>query len=79
MIQVGRSIKSKLFFYYFLLFAVFTVSVVLFQEQREKGYRVSSLENRLNEYATLASRYLEGHGLTRETGYRSLDSLSLAG
>lgn len=77
MIQVGRSIKTKLFLYYFLLFAVFTVSVVLFQEQREKGYRVSSLENRLNEYATLASRYLEGHGLTRETGYRSLDSLSL--
>lgn len=72
-----RSIKTRLFLYYFLLFAVFSVSVILFQEYRERKFKVSSLESRLKEYTEVTNRYIRGHGLSEASGYRSLDSLTL--
>jgi len=70
-----RSIKTRLFLYYFLLFAVFSVSVILFQEYRERKFRIESLESRLKEYTEVTARYIRGHGLMEVPGYRSLDSL----
>ena len=58
-----RSIKTRLFLYYFLLFAVFSVSVILFQEYRERKFRIESLESRLKEYTEVTERYIRGHGL----------------
>ena len=72
-----RSIKTRLFLYYFLLFAVFTVSVVLFQENRERRFKIASLESRLKEYTEVVERYIWGYQLDRTSGYRSLDSLQV--
>lgn len=70
-----KSIKWKLFIYYFLLFAIFTLSIVLFQNQREKHFRIAELETTLNEYTDLTNRYIEHYSLFKEQTFSKLDSL----
>ena len=69
------TIKRRLFVYYFLLFAVFTLSILIFQNYREKRFRIEELESRLNEYALLVDRFITGNGLHENGEYSSLDSL----
>jgi len=70
-----HTIKWKLFIYYFLLFAVFTFSVILFQNRREHHYKIAELETKLNEYTDLTNRYIENYKVSQEKDYTKLDSL----
>ena len=70
-----HTIKWKLFIYYFLLFAVFTFSVVLFQNRREHHYKIAELETKLNEYTDLTNRYIENYKVSQEMNFSKLDSL----
>jgi len=70
-----KSIKWKLFTYFFLLFAIFTLSIFLFQDQREKHFRIAELEATLNEYTDLTNRYIERYSVYSERNYSKLDSL----
>jgi len=42
--------KTKLFLYFFILFAIFTVSILSFQYKREKEFKIEQLESNLNLY-----------------------------
>ncbi len=75
MISRRRTIRSKLFAYYFTLFAVFTISILIFQEHREKQYNISRLETRLNEYAVITGRMIDQCNLSGQQGYQCLDTL----
>lgn len=75
-LAVIRSIRTKLFVYYILLLAVFTISVLVFQIKRERRYRIESLESRLETYTEMVGRFIGSHGFSREAGYAALDSLS---
>jgi two-component system OmpR family sensor kinase/two-component system phosphate regulon sensor histidine kinase PhoR len=70
-----KSIRWKLFTYYFLLFAVFTLSIILYQNNREQHFRVAQLETSLNEYTDLTNRYIEHNSLFKEKTFSKLDSL----
>ena len=70
-----HTIKWKLFIYYFLLFAVFTFSIILFQNRREHHYKIAELETKLNEYTDLTNRYIENFKVSQEKNYSKLDSL----
>ena len=70
-----HTIKWKLFIYYFLLFAVFTFSVILFQNRREHHYKIAELETKLNEYTDLTNRYIENYKVSQEKNFSKLDSL----
>ena len=70
-----HTIKWKLFIYYSLLFAVFTFSVILFQNRREHHYKIAELETKLNEYTDLTNRYIENYKVSQEKDYTKLDSL----
>ena len=60
-----HTIKWKLFIYYFLLFAIFTFSIILYQNKREHHYKIAELETKLNEYTDLTNRYIENYKVSQ--------------
>ena len=70
-----KTIRWKLFTYYYLLFAVFTFSIILYQNKREQHFRIAQLETSLNEYTDIANRYIEHNSLFKEKTFSKLDSL----
>ena len=70
-----KSIKSRLFIYFFVLFSVFTISILIFQQHREKQFRITQLETRLKDYSDLVNRYISVKGLDSGEDFRELDSL----
>ena len=68
-----KSIKWKLFTNYFLLFLAFLLSVLIYQSQHEKQFRVLLLENKLEDYTDLIDHYIKKKSLT--TQFSQLDSL----
>lgn len=49
---------QRLFFYYLLIFAVFTAGVVLFERANEKGFKKQMVEDRLNSYVQIVESQL---------------------
>ena len=43
-----KTIRWKLFLYYFLLFTIFIVSIIFYQNRREQHFRVTQLETTLD-------------------------------
>lgn len=70
-----KTIKWKFFIYYLLLFAVFTLSMVIFQNKREHHFRVAQLANTLNEYTDLTNRYITNNAIDRNNSFSKIDSL----
>jgi two-component system phosphate regulon sensor histidine kinase PhoR len=75
MIFDTRTIKWKLFIYYFLLFGVFTLSMIVFQNHREHHFRIAQLEGTLNEYTDLTNRFIANYSIDQDKSYSRLDSL----
>ena len=70
-----QTIKWKLFIYYSLLFAIFTLSIILYQNKREHHYKIAELETKLNEYTDLTNLYIENYAVFQEKNFAKLDSL----
>ena len=77
MIFDKKTIRWKLFFYYLLLFGIFTFSIILYQNQRERHYRIAEIETNLNEYTDLTSRFIEHYSLVTQKKFSKLDSLKI--
>lgn len=67
--------KQKLFIYFFIIFAAFTVFIALFQQNREKVYKTEALRGNLNEYADLIDRCIESQQLISTGRIDSLNHL----
>ena len=50
--------KQKIFLYFFLVFSLFTVGIVLFEQKREKDYKTEILESEQKIYAKLVHNYM---------------------
>jgi two-component system, OmpR family, phosphate regulon sensor histidine kinase PhoR len=70
-----KSIKWKLFINYFLLFFVFLLSILIYQNLHEKQFKISLLENRLNGYTDLIDKYIIEEKLVNPDQLSRLDSL----
>ncbi len=70
-----KSIKWKLFTNYFVLFLLFFLSVLLYQQKHEKQFRISLLENRLNAYTDLVDNYIRHEKLAIPARFGQIDSL----
>ncbi|HQE53280.1 MAG: ATP-binding protein [Bacteroidota bacterium] len=75
MISNKKTIKSKLFTCFFILLAIFAVSILVFQDHREKQFRIALMENQLNEYSDLTNRYIENNNLLSTNDFGKLDSI----
>ncbi|MCH4895577.1 two-component sensor histidine kinase [Marinilabiliaceae bacterium JC040] len=61
--------KQKLFVYFFILFSIFTISVLGFQYDREKTFKIDKLESDLDIYNHLISSVI-----TEDCGGKIVDS-----
>lgn len=64
-----------MFTYYFLLFAIFTFSIVVYQNKREQHFRIAQIETSMNGYTDLTERYIEHCSVFKDKTYYKLDSL----
>ncbi len=64
--------KKKIFLYFMLVFSIFTVIIIVVQQNRERTYKVEHLKATLNAYAEVISNYIQEGNLFQSS---QLDSL----
>lgn len=72
---VQRTFRRRIFINFFVVFAIFTLAVLVYQYDREKSYRTNQLENRLDNISEVAHRYIEHNKVFESGDFRSLDTL----
>lgn len=70
-----KSYNKRFIFYTFLVFTVFSILLLVFQDSRERGFRKSQLENTLNTIAELTHKYIRENNLLGKPDLNLLDSL----
>ena len=68
--------RQKLFLNFSIVFAVFTVAVLVFQFERERGFRRSNFETTLDNIARLSYHYYRNNGVYGGPDYWMIDSLA---
>lgn len=58
------SYKQQLFSYFFIIFTLFTISIIVIEQQEEVKQRTKGLEDRLDSYAEMIHSYIEKHQLS---------------
>ncbi len=71
------SLRKKLFIYISIVFAVFTILVLIFQYEREKDFRKKQLENTLDNITELTHKYIKSNKLTETGNFKLLDSIKM--
>ena len=69
------NIRRKLFISFSVIFAIFTVLVLLFQYQREKDFRTGELETTLDNITELTHSYIQENAISESGNFRMIDSL----
>lgn len=67
--------KRKLFLYYFAVFFIVTASFFAFQYKREKQYRITQLENSLNNVTDITNNFIARNNLIAKNNTALIDSL----
>ncbi len=62
---VKRSFRGEIFFYYILVFVLFTITVLSFQYKREKTYKTSQLENTLDNITEITYKFIQQNNLVK--------------
>ncbi len=70
-----HTIKWKLFVYYFMLFGIFSLSIIIYQSKREKQFKIAELEMTLNEYTDISFRYISHFNVVETGTYSTLDNI----
>ena len=65
MSRIAKSFRGEIFFYFIVVFVLFTVAILAFQYQREKQYRITQLENTLDNIAEITYRYITQNQLLK--------------
>jgi len=65
------SYKQKLALYFFIVFSLFTIGIVIFEQSREKKFHTEALEEKLDAYTEIVSASLKKN----HTFQSSIDSL----
>lgn len=55
--------RQRILAYFIVIFALFTLSIVFFEQSQEKKYRTEALESKLDGYAETVSNYISKNGL----------------
>jgi len=65
------SYKQRLFFYFCVIFALFTVGIIIVGQSRERSFNTEAMKGKLNAYADAANVLL----IRRDSDIKQLDSL----
>lgn len=69
------SYKQKLFLYFFVVFSIFTIGIIFFQQKREKAYKTENLRTTLNDYVTILAQYADTKQLVRDHRIDSIQNI----
>ena len=70
---MNLSYKQKLFFYFCIIFAIFTFSIIIFEQSQKRNYKTEALEEKLDAYADIVNSLLVG----KPGNMQILDSLAM--
>ena len=56
--MIRISFRGEIFFYFIIVFILFTAAILTFQFQREKKYRTAQLENTLDNFTEITHRFI---------------------
>lgn len=56
--MIKKSFRGEIFFYYIIVFILFTSAILTFQYRREKNYRTAQLENTLDNISEITHRFI---------------------
>lgn len=71
-----RSFRGEIFFYFIIVFILFTAAILMFQYQREKNYRIAQLENTLDNITEIAHRYIGRNDLIADRALEKISELT---
>ena len=67
--------RNKLFIYYFSVFIAFTIVIVVYLYQREKDFRIETLNDELLNITRITNNYLTDNAVFEKNNYKIIDSL----
>jgi signal transduction histidine kinase len=70
-----RTFRRRIFINFFVVFSIFTVSILVYQYDREKKFRTNQLENILDNISEVTHRYIEHKKIFESGDFKSLDTL----
>ena len=71
----GNKFRNNLLFFYSAIFIVVAVLIITYQYNREKEYRISTLNDELYNITRIVDKYLNVNDINKSGEYRILDSL----
>jgi signal transduction histidine kinase len=69
------SFRQRLFMNFSIIFAVFTILVLIFQFERERTFRRTNFEVTLDDITELTNHFIQKNGIHRSGSYQTIDSL----
>ncbi len=72
---VKLNFRQRLFISFSVIFIIFTILVLVFQFQREKGFKKSQLESQLDQITVLTHNYIRSNAILEEADFGKIDSL----
>ncbi|MFW5773366.1 MAG: sensor histidine kinase [Tangfeifania sp.] len=70
-----KSFRGEIFFYFIVVFFLFTGAILTFQYQREKKYRTAQLENTLDNITEITHRFIQQNKLIEKNGLNRIGEL----
>ena len=70
-----KSFRGEIFFYFIVVFFLFTGAILTFQYQREKNYRALQLENTLDNISEITYRFVAQNNLTEKNNIDRVNEL----
>lgn len=73
---IRNSFRNNLFFYYSLIFLLFTILILTYLYKREKAYRIGTLNDELYNITRITDNYIRANKIYENEKYSILDSLT---
>lgn len=69
--------RKRVFLYFFLIFALFAVSVIIVEQRDEKKFRTEALESKLDGYAEIIHSYIEQNHVNDSTANKLTNIINI--
>lgn len=67
--------KQRIFIYFFVIFALFATSIIIFEQREERKYRTDDMIARLDRYSDIIHNYIDLNKLNSDTSITKLKGL----